>query len=139
MLDNNYNRHEVERGRKLMERAATLHWLYDSHGEGRRYRRFELEFPVQVKFQSESTDREIQGVSKNMSIGGLLIRLTQPIPESTPVTFLLSVHGKQSVRPVHLRGEGMVVRVENGEAEKTFLAAVRCQGPLMQLEAYLPM
>lgn len=95
-----------------MDRLETLFRLSD--WQGRKYRRFALEFPVRMKFQSGSSNAEIEAVSENVSVGGLLIRSALPIPQHTPVTFVLSVHGKRSVRPVHLVGEGEVVRVEGG-------------------------
>ena len=109
-----------------------------SDWRGRSYRRFELEFPVRLKFQVGSTSSEIETVSKNVSIGGLLVRSALPIPEQTSVVFVLSVHAKQSVRPVHLVGEGEIVRLESGEAEGTFVMAVKCNALVTQLEEYLP-
>jgi len=109
-----------------------------SHWRGRNHRRFELEFPVRLKFQIGSTSTQIETVSKNVSIGGLLVRSALAVPEQTPVAFVLSVHGKRSVRPVHLMGEGRVVRVESGEAEGTFVMAVKCDALVTQLEEYLP-
>lgn len=119
-----------------MDRLETLFRLSD--WQGRKYRRFALEFPVRMKFRSGSATAEIEAVSQNVSVGGLLVRSALPIPQHTPVTFILSVHGKQSVRPVHLMGEGEVVRVEGGEAEVTFMMAVKCDAPVTQLEEYLP-
>jgi len=105
---------------------------------GRRYRRFELEFPVRLKFQVGSTSAEIETISQNVSIGGLLVRSALPVPAHTPVMFSLNVHGRETLRPVHLVGEGQIVRVETGEAEGTFVIAVKCSAPVTQLEEYLP-
>ena len=104
---------------------------------GRSYRRFELEFPVRLKCEIGSGGGEIEGVSKNVSIGGLLIRSASPVPQQAPVTFTVSVHGAGSLRPVHLRGEGRVIRIESGDIEGTFAIAVSCNSPLTQLEEYL--
>ena len=104
---------------------------------GRNHRRFALAFPVRLKYQTESTTAEIETVSKNLSIGGLLVRSASPVPEHTPVSFVLSVHGRQSVRPVHLHGQGQIVRIESVETEGTFVIAVKCEAPVKQLEEYL--
>lgn len=109
-----------------------------SHWQGRRYRRFELVFPVRIKIQSGPMGREIEAVSKNVSLGGLLVRSVVPIPPHTPVTFILSVHGEESVRPVHLIGKGEVVRLESGEPEASFALALKCTSPVTQLEEFLP-
>jgi len=119
-----------------MGRLETILRLSD--WQGRKHRRFELEFPVHMKFQCDSATTEIDVVSKNISLGGLLVRSTLSIPEHTSVTFILSVHGKQAIRPVHLRGEEEIVRVESGGAESAFAMAVRCKAPVTQLEEYLP-
>ena len=105
---------------------------------GRNHRRFALAFPVRLKYQTESLSAEIETVSKNLSIGGLLVRSASPVPQHTSVSFVLSVHGRHSVRPIHLQGEGQIVRVETGEAEGTFILAVKCDTPVTQLEEFLP-
>lgn len=106
--------------------------------KGREYRRFNLEFPVRIKVRSRSLATEIEGVSKNVSVGGLLVRSTGMIPQNTPVSFILSVHGEQAARPIHLVGEGEVVRVECEEVNATFVMAVKCKAPVTQLEEFLP-
>src|ERR1700722_16950363 len=106
--------------------------------KSRRYRRFNLEFPVRMKVQSRSFAAEIEGVSKNVSVGGLLVRSAGMIPENTLVSFILSVHGERAVRPINLMGEGEVVRVESEDADATFVMAVKCKAPVIQLEEYLP-
>ena len=119
-----------------MERVNTIH--SSSNLRGRNHRRFKLEFPVRLRFQRGSTTAEIETVSKNLSVDGLLVRSLLPVPEHTAVTFVLSVHGSQSLRPVHLMGEGEIVRVENVEAEGTYVMAVKCDAPVAELEEYLP-
>ena len=91
---------------------------------------------MKVQFGSEAT--EFEAVSKNVSVGGLLVRSTGVIPQNTPVTFILSVHGERAVRPIHLIGEGEVVRVECEEVNATFVMAVKCKAPVTQLEEFLP-
>lgn len=119
-----------------MERSKTL--LEPSLWRGRTYRRFRLEFPVRLKFHSGASSTEIDTVSKDLSLGGLLVRSTLPIPEHTTVSFVLSVHGNESLRPVHLIGEGAVVRVETATADESFALAIRCNTPVTELEEYLP-
>lgn len=106
---------------------------------GRHYRRFKLEFPVRLRFQVSSEPAEIEGVSKDLSVGGLLVRSVRPVPQHTVVNFVLSVHGRQSLRPIHLTGRGEIVRLESCETEGTFVMAVKCDSPVIQLEEFLPM
>jgi hypothetical protein len=119
-----------------MDRLESTLRLWD--WKGRKYRRFSLEFPVRIKVQSSAHGSEIDAISKNVSVGGLLVRTTFQIPEHTPVTFVLTVHGEEAVRPIHLVGEGEIVRVESVSPDTTFMIAVKCKAPVMQLEEYLP-
>ena len=118
---------------ELLESALRL-----SDWKGRKYRRFNLEFPVHMKVRSNSLPTEIEAVSKNVSVGGLLVRSVRMIPQNTAVSFILSVHGEKAVRPIHLMGEGEIVRVESEEGGATFVIAVKCKAPVTQLEEYLP-
>jgi hypothetical protein len=119
-----------------MDRLETLLRLSD--WQGRKYRRFDLQFPVRVKVYAAGATTEIEGVSKNVSLGGLLVRSALPISEHTLVKFVLSVHGEHAVRPIHLAGEGEVIRVENAEDEAGYALAVQCSAPVTLLEEFLP-
>jgi hypothetical protein len=119
-----------------MERSKTLHEA--SVWRGRTYRRFRLEFPVRLKYRNGPSTTEIDTVSKDLSLGGLLVRSALPVPEHTLVSFVLSVHGSQSLRPVYLIGDGEVVRVETTAVDVPFALAIRCNAPVTELEEYLP-
>ena len=93
---------------------------------------------MRLKFRVGLATAEIDAVSQDLSVGGLLLRSVEPVPTNTAVTFVLSVHGKHSVRPIRLRGEGEIVRIESGEAEGTYVMAVKCSAPVTQLEEFLP-
>jgi hypothetical protein len=82
---------------------------------------------------------ELETVSKDISLGGLLVRSASHVPTGTSVTFELSVHGRQSVRPVHLIGDGMVVRTEKVPADGTYVMAVKCRAPISELQDILRM
>jgi hypothetical protein len=116
--------------------------LVDSLGfsncEARRSRRFNLEYPVRIKLKTAVMDTEIETVSKNVGIGGLLVRTIVGVPLRTRVTFILTLHGKGAVRPVHLVGAGEVVRVE-GDTDGGFAIAVKCDTPISGFEEHLSM
>lgn len=119
-----------------MEKSKTLQEL--TVWRGRTYRRFRLEFPVRLRFCDGSSTTEIDTVSKDLSLGGLLVRSTLAIPEHTMVSFVLSVHGNQSLRPVYLIGDGEIVRVEAAPVDVAFALAIRCNAPVTELKEYLP-
>ena len=105
----------------------------------REHRRFHLECPVCVKFQAGDTAIQIETISQNVSIGGLLVKSPAMIPVHTLVTFIISVQVEQAVHPIYLKGEGKVVRAENSRHAATFVIAVECRAPIMQLKEYLPL
>ena len=102
----------------------------------RKHPRFHLECPVYLKFQAAGSVTEVETISKNVSIGGLLVTSTAMIPQHTTVTFIISVQREQLVHPIYLAGEGEIVRVENRGT--TFAIAVKCKIPITQLEECLP-
>jgi hypothetical protein len=120
------------------EKMNKLDSIFEESGwHGRRYRRFDIAFPVRIRFGSGPAAAEIEGVSRNVSVGGLLVRSALSLPLHTPVTFVLTVHSKQAVRPVHLISEGKVVRSHSEESETGYTVAVKCHAPFTQLEQFL--
>jgi hypothetical protein len=102
----------------------------------RKYRRFNLRYPVRVKFSGELVS-EVDAVSRNVSAGGLFLETPLPIPEFSSVNFLLILHGRQLGLPIELAGEGEVVRVELCGPDVGFGIAVKCTRPMNQLESFL--
>jgi hypothetical protein len=104
------------------------------HQPERKHRRFSLRYPVCLKFTSQDSTQELQAISENVSVGGMLLVAQSSIPESASVTFTLTVQGEQTVRPIQLSGEGTVVRVESASAEGKFVIAVQCVRPISEIE-----
>jgi PilZ domain len=107
-----------------------------TYAHERKYRRFDLRYPVQVKFLSGSRISELDAVSRNVSLGGMLLEMASLIPQNSRVSFRMTVHGGRVLRPIELAGEGEVVRVEHTGGE--FAIAVRCKRPITRIEPYLP-
>ena len=133
------NTNTVQLTQMFFPSAITMSWGgSQTMGERqeRKYRRFKMGYPVRVTFQAGGPVVEVESISKNVSIGGLLLESTSMIPEHTPVTFIIRIEGERSGRPIYLAGEGQTVRVESvGEA---FAIAVECETVITQLEDYLP-
>jgi len=104
----------------------------------RRYRRFTLQFPVCLSFPSRGTVRELRTVSRNVSIGGLLLSATDSLPLHTRVGLTMDVQDLRLRRPVRLQSEGEVVRVERLESGGGFAIAIECKRPLAEIENHLP-
>jgi len=103
----------------------------------RKYRRFPLCYPVQVKFHDGDSVGELQAVSKNVSLGGLLLESASAIAEHCPVSFILHVQGGGVAHPAPLVGEGEVVRVEPSRSGAGFAIAVKCKRSISQTKQYL--
>ena len=108
-----------------------------SSRQERRYRRFELRDPVHLVFRSGELVCEVDAVSRNVSIGGLLLECLVPIPQDSEVNFLISLRAR-TPRPVDLVGEGKVVRMTRSATDAEFAVALECKQPLTQIETYLP-
>jgi hypothetical protein len=108
-----------------------------AYREERKYRRFSLCYPVQVKFHDGNSLGELQAVTKNVSRGGLLLESTSAIGEHCPVSFTMHLQGGAVVRVVPLVGEGEVVRVEPSGSGAGFAIAVKCKHPISQMKQYL--
>jgi len=119
----------------------TVHKTKDPAGpykRERRYRRFDLQFPVHVTFPSAGTVRELDAISRNVSIGGLLLKAKDSLPPETQVSLTIEVKGPRLRRPVRLVGEGQVVRVERLEPGAGFALAIECKHPIAEIENHLP-
>jgi hypothetical protein len=99
----------------------------------RKYRRFSLSFPVQLKFHAGDLEAELHAVSRNVSVGGMLLEAASPIPQRCAVSFTLTLQGGDIVRPIQLAGEGEVVRIQPQEAGAGFAIAVQCSQPLTEV------
>jgi len=98
--------------------------------EKRKYRRFALRYSVHLQFRSAGRDSQLDGVTKNVSMGGLLLESASSIPKRCPVTFTITLVGGQVTRPIELLGEGEVVRVEPQVPGPGFAIALEYARPI---------
>jgi hypothetical protein len=104
--------------------------------EKRRYRRFNLRYPAHLKVSSKPVSKA-DTVSRNVSVGGLLLEAPLPIPQFSSVSFVLILRSRQFDLPIELAGKGEVVRVEPIGPEAGFGIAVKCTSPMRKLESFL--
>ena len=98
----------------------------------RKYRRFNVRYPVHGTFSSGNTVSEFDALSTNISIGGLLMKTASEILPHSLVSFALTIEVGM-VRPIHLVGEGEVVRLEPALADACFAVAVACKRGIVQI------
>ncbi len=94
----------------------------------RKFFRFVLECPVSLKYQVDSPVIEVQAIIQNVSIGGFLLTSAAMIPQPTTVTFVICLRGEVAGRPIYLKGNGEIVRVEQNKDDASFAIAVECTG-----------
>lgn len=80
---------------------------------------------------------EIDVVSRNISIGGLLLESGLPIPHGSPVEFMITLTGPPISRSISLEGSGRVVRLETDTKTSRSRIAVECAQPVAQIQDYL--
>jgi hypothetical protein len=118
-----------------------VHKLQDSGGpyqRERKYRRFDLQFPVHLSFPSSGTVHQLDAISRNVSIGGLLLRANDSLPPHTQVSLTIDVQDPRLRRSFRLLAEGEVVRVERLEPGAEFAIAIECKHPVTEMENHLP-
>ena len=99
------------------------------YSKERRFRRYNLEFPVFLTFSAEEQRRELAAISQNVSTGGLLLRASHQVALHTRVNLTMKVKGRPHGRPLHLEAEGEVVRVERLGLESGYAIAIECEHP----------
>lgn len=100
----------------------------------RKFRRFNLEYLVHLRFPSGDAMAEVDALTKNIGLGGLLVESACLIPDRSPVEFTITVRGVPILRPVKLTGAGEVVRIEPARGEAGFGIAVKCTTPIGQID-----
>jgi hypothetical protein len=115
-----------------MKKLNPLAW--SSPLQERKHRRFDLQYPVRLKVHSADSMVELDAVSRNISIGGLLLETSSLIPQHTPVSFIVTAWSAGVVRPIQFVGEGEVVRVDAEPAEQLFAIAVECTRPITRTD-----
>lgn len=104
------------------------------YGEVRKHRRFDLQFPVSLSFPTGKVARELEGITRNVSVGGLLVNTREELPLRSRVKLTLQVQGPRLRYPVRLLAEGEVVRVETLRTGVEYAVAVKCDAPLSQFQ-----
>jgi PilZ domain-containing protein len=98
----------------------------------RRFRRFNLEQLVHVRFDSGNAKAEVDAVTKNICLGGLLLESACLIPCGSSVEFTIGLQRGPMSPLLKLTGSGKVVRVEPAETAGGFGIAVECSQPITE-------
>jgi|SRR5579862_150501 len=104
----------------------------------RRFQRFNLQCEVRLKFRVDQEFKEIAATTRNVSVGGFLLSGPAEVPLYADVNFFMTIRSSSLVRPVHLTGTGQIVRVCLETSGRSYLIAMECTTPMIQMEHYLP-
>jgi len=100
----------------------------------RTFRRFNFEHVIRLRFPQGNAVAEVDAVTRNISLGGLLLESASPVPHRSPVEFTITVRGGSISHPIQLIGAGEVVRVGPGGKPDRFGFAVACSRPMTQMQ-----
>ncbi len=99
----------------------------------RKHRRFDLQFPVSLYCAGGEEERRIEGTSRNVSLGGLLVNTREQLPLGAKVGLTMELSGRSTRRAIRLSAEGEVVRVESKPMDADYAIAVKCTGLISEL------
>jgi hypothetical protein len=89
-----------------------------------------MRYRVRVEFAAAGRTFDVEGVTRNVSVSGVLFESGSPIPEACPVDLSIMAEEAWVIRPIEFVGNGRVVRVEVGSRGAGFLIAIKCVRPI---------
>jgi hypothetical protein len=92
--------------------------------------RFSLHYPIRLEFSSGGRNFQVDALTRNLSVGGLLLESPYPIPMDCSVNFTISAEGEQMVCPLEFAGSGEVVRVDPVLPGLGYAVALRYARPI---------
>jgi PilZ domain len=96
----------------------------------RSHARFALRCRAQVEFTFVGTSSRLDCVTRNVSIGGLLIESPALVPEHMSVNFSITADGRQMVPALEFTGAGEVVRVQPDPSGEGCVVAIKAARPI---------
>jgi PilZ domain len=98
--------------------------------ERRRSRRFPLKQPAIIRYEKQGIQAEINGLTENASLTGVLLVTDAPIPDTAWVQVTIVLQRPDFPAAIRLEASGQVTRVE--DMHDKFSAAINYDQPLAQ-------
>ena len=95
-------------------------------------------YAIRSEASTENSVSELRAISRNISLGGVLLEADSALPQHCDVSFIVTVRGHHIIGPTQIVGEGEVVRVEPQRSGAGFAIAVKCKRPISELQGFLP-
>jgi len=99
----------------------------------RKHPRFALRYPVHLTFGGPGALQQLDALSENISVSGILLDTTLPVPQNCGVKFVMTIQRSKKQRPMRLKGSGRVVRVEQHPSGERFGVAIQCTRPIYRM------
>jgi hypothetical protein len=99
----------------------------------RKHPRFILNYPVQLKFRSENAPQIVGATSHNISLGGVLLYASQPVPQGSKVEFLMTISQGATGESIRLKSTGRVVRIEHDSLGTGYEVAIEWKRRIHQV------
>ncbi len=107
------------------------------YAQQRKHRRFDLQFPVCVNFPSDGETHQLKALTKNVSVGGMLLKAASQLPLRTQVRLTIEVNTPWPGRHFRLHAEGEIVRVEELGKQEGFALAIECKRLIEEIGEHL--
>jgi PilZ domain len=92
--------------------------------------RFALRYRAHVDYSLDGTEHPLECITKNISLGGVLLESPALIPVNCPLRFVIKAAGEKKTRQIQFKGRGEVVRVQLDPLGSGLVVAVRCVHPI---------
>jgi hypothetical protein len=92
----------------------------------RLHRRFDLCCRIRLAFSSDGIESQLDAITRNVSIGGLLLDSPRSIPLECSVSFTMIAEGGNVSHPLEFTGAGQVLRVNPDFSGDRFDIALKC-------------
>jgi hypothetical protein len=96
----------------------------------RRHQRYAFRYRISVKLRGTGHDVQLDGITKNVSAGGVLLESSTRLPKRSLVSFTIVAHRETMIHPIEFTGEGKVVRVEPDPGIAGYAIALKCLQPI---------
>jgi hypothetical protein len=98
--------------------------------EKRKHTRFSLHYQIRLKFRSQGRNTKFDGITRNLSICGVLLESASHLPKHRAVDFTIAVEAGQMICPIAFAGTGKVVRIDPNPAGLGYVVALKCVHPI---------
>lgn len=114
----------------LQEHAVAAFGTQAPVQERRRHARFLINHSVTLMVKQGQYSQPVEGITENISLGGLCVRTPFLLPEHVVVRFVIEVRSAFKHKTIRLKGSGRIMWAEANSASDQFKLAIKCSRPM---------